>query len=397
LLLIIFKLVYKQETRKKKKNIKPDSLYSWRKVDLRSPALFPYAIAAVCSLWRDVASMVPEFWTRVVVLVDSPTTPLPAVVSQLSWSRDLSLDITITTWAGNDPTDGRQERVHIKSIMKVLNPHMHRLRQLIFNVKFSSSLPSFPDDFHGTANLLRNLRLLCREDDGGDTEADDDTEPTNPTQHEAFACPKLSMLTIDGRNCYNNCMTDASWIDKIPIASYLTIAHFKPQPGESFSYDQFLPLLARMKGTKLRFLHLTNLGLDLPADAFIRRNPGDLEGCLEFEDIHDFRLIVEVLRIVLGASEVKLTRCSIGAAGDFVAKGFEVHGDLTLREIGCDQDLLPLLSGYLGSTLVIQKRPSFNGPVLDMMCISEKGKFVCAPRLAFLSIEITEHISLPPR
>ncbi|EGO04113.1 hypothetical protein SERLA73DRAFT_175881, partial [Serpula lacrymans var. lacrymans S7.3] len=35
---------------------------------LMTPTLFPYAIAAVCTRWREIMSTVPEFWTRVVII-----------------------------------------------------------------------------------------------------------------------------------------------------------------------------------------------------------------------------------------------------------------------------------------------------------------------------------------
>jgi hypothetical protein len=70
LLLIIFQLVYQQEI---------GHLGSWwRNDELHSPSLFPHAVAAICSLWRDVMALVPEFWMRVVILcrLDAYTTDI---------------------------------------------------------------------------------------------------------------------------------------------------------------------------------------------------------------------------------------------------------------------------------------------------------------------------------
>ena len=57
--------------------------------DALSPSLFPFALAAVCSLWRDVISLVPEYWMNVVVFVGSEVTCPEAITSQFSWSRGL--------------------------------------------------------------------------------------------------------------------------------------------------------------------------------------------------------------------------------------------------------------------------------------------------------------------
>ena len=69
LLLMIFKLVSDQETRTLWFSECPD----WIEISVMSTSLFPYAVASVCSLWRDVMSLVPGIWTRVVVLADFPS------------------------------------------------------------------------------------------------------------------------------------------------------------------------------------------------------------------------------------------------------------------------------------------------------------------------------------
>src|SRR6202043_3164808 len=105
-------------------------------------SLFPYAIAAVCSLWRDTMSMIPECWTRLVIFVDSrPAIPPSAILSHLSWSRDLPLNVTITRRYFNHPVDSRHERTQIMSMKTLIDPHMHRIQTLRFDVMFSSSLP----------------------------------------------------------------------------------------------------------------------------------------------------------------------------------------------------------------------------------------------------------------
>jgi len=55
--------------------------------DLTSPSVFPYALASVCKQWCDLMLLVPEFWTRLVIFVDSQLTPIADLCAQLSASR----------------------------------------------------------------------------------------------------------------------------------------------------------------------------------------------------------------------------------------------------------------------------------------------------------------------
>ncbi|KAG1772113.1 hypothetical protein EDD22DRAFT_768624, partial [Suillus occidentalis] len=43
------------------------------------PVLFPFAIAAVCSRWCDVAATVPKFWARIIITVDKIPTDISAI------------------------------------------------------------------------------------------------------------------------------------------------------------------------------------------------------------------------------------------------------------------------------------------------------------------------------
>jgi hypothetical protein len=157
--LIIFNLAYDEL----EDSIDPDYwLYHDSVERILSPSLYPYNIAAVCSLWRDIASLVPKFWRYVVIFVD--ITPLSAVASQLSWSCDLAIDVVITRKVFHGAVDARHEREQVVAIMNILGPQIHRLRELHFDVMFSSSLPSFPHDFHGAAPILLYLALQCREE-----------------------------------------------------------------------------------------------------------------------------------------------------------------------------------------------------------------------------------------
>jgi hypothetical protein len=119
------------------------------------------------------------------------------------------------------------------SIMNaVINPCMHRLRGLCFEVMFSSSLPPFPDGF--TANSLRYLKLGCKEDNG--RSSDSWESPTAPEQRYSL----LETLFIDGRNHYNSCRTTFWETVNFWLLRVLIIANYTPLPGESFMLSDFV-------------------------------------------------------------------------------------------------------------------------------------------------------------
>jgi hypothetical protein len=205
---------------------------------LMSTSLFPYAPASVSSFWRDVMSLMPKCWGRMVIFVDPPATPLSIIASQLLLSCDGQLDVFITRRALCD-VDGRHERSQVVANMNLIFPHIYRIRNLSINVMFSSSLPSILTDFHGIAAMLLNLELQCRGDDGGS----DRRESVASTDREEFRCTILRDLVIDGRNWYEASRSDPEWTGKVASVTQLTICHFKPNQGESFSpHELLLPL-----------------------------------------------------------------------------------------------------------------------------------------------------------
>jgi len=65
--------------------------------DSQRPKLeIPSPISAVCSFWRDILSSNPQFWTLVVLFVDSKPTPLVDVSLFLEWLRKHQIDVFIT-------------------------------------------------------------------------------------------------------------------------------------------------------------------------------------------------------------------------------------------------------------------------------------------------------------
>jgi hypothetical protein len=220
-LLIIFDLVSAHHN-----YWKLDMHSKWYNVDAMSPTLFPFAISAVCSFWKDIMSFVSKFWTRIVIFVDSLDTHRSAISAQFLWARDLPLDVIVTM----AQPDRRCNVMAMPTIMRTyINPHLHQMRGLYFDVKSSSSLPSFPRDFRVPAPKLMHLWLKCRRDDGGND------EPERPTS-TLMGCqfPVLATLFIDGRNYYNACSRgEAGWTDVVGRIKRLIVSRYKPRPRES--------------------------------------------------------------------------------------------------------------------------------------------------------------------
>jgi hypothetical protein len=278
--------------------------------------------------------------------------------------------------------------------MDLIVPHIHRIRKLSINVMFSSSLPSFPTDFHGTAAAMRNLELQCKEDDGGSHLR----ESVALTDREEFRCPKLEYLAIDGRNCYEACRSDPQWTDKIDNVTGLTITHFHPNPGESFSLrDLLLPLTTISHLASLRIadlvLHPSPEPLDIPNLHLL-----SYDGFLRLEDFHGFEVVDQILRFLDQdyPYDISFTRCTF----EDITYGFNYFGDadngaggeLSLVEI--DHDLAPLLRLWHGHTLNITDCPRFDDALLDVMGSKENGAFNCATFLEHLRIQDCPNFSV---
>ncbi|RDB24433.1 hypothetical protein Hypma_008476 [Hypsizygus marmoreus] len=173
--------------------------------DLASPFLFPYAQAAVCSYWQEAMSQVPNFWTRIVVIMDDTRSSLSDISEQLTWSRDLLFEINVIS-----PHDscGSDEAGRVSAIIALLRPHTARCLALRFDVTHSSSLPSISADLDVRFDNLVALNLKAR-------------SPGNPrdyplsVEHRIFTLPTvLQSLHLDGKNFVDLCISDPAWAVK---------------------------------------------------------------------------------------------------------------------------------------------------------------------------------------
>jgi hypothetical protein len=358
LLLSIFQFVYVMSIQT------PESTYSessmeWKNEDSLSPSLFPYAIASVCSFWRDVMLMTPAFWTRIVILVDARPTPLSMIECQLAWTRNLPIEVTITSRATWRIPVHPHEKARVASVMAIIAPQLRRCRKLRIDVSLSSSLPSFPSSFHGDAPLLEELRLECDSDDGDSDAAIGSLETQITTR---FQCPALWKLAIDGRNFYNTC-EEGKWPSfEFPAVNDLAISRFTGHPNPLPLQDILSALCVMPNLTNLR---LADLALDPPDNAgtydFI--SPSLLDS-LDCEDIGDMESLEYLIEYFEEVPDLTLTRCAVGNA-IFAAE------ILTLNGIDDDvDDFNNILRFWSGRHLILEHCPGFDDAFLETMCLS---------------------------
>lgn len=92
--------------------------------DLRSPSLFPYALASVSNAWYALMLSVPQFWTRIVFLVDSNDFSLSSLHSHLAVSQDLLIDVTITRRDSDAFQGAQMEKLRLREIIDIVSPHI---------------------------------------------------------------------------------------------------------------------------------------------------------------------------------------------------------------------------------------------------------------------------------
>ena len=89
--------------------------------DPLSPSIFPYSLSSVSERWREIMSAVPEFWTRLVVFVDSSNpTSLSNFRSEIEWSQNLSLSVTIIR-RGDSPGTVENEKIRLRTATEIIS------------------------------------------------------------------------------------------------------------------------------------------------------------------------------------------------------------------------------------------------------------------------------------
>lgn len=205
----------------------------WIACSSQSRTQFPFAPAAVCKAWRDVLALVPRFWTRIIINLD--TTKLADVDTYLHLSRKLAFEITVTRdqrIISQSRTNNDNEGVQAAAVMARIVPHLHRCRSLCFQLLLSSSLPALRY-LNVRAPLLERLKLQCGIDDGEHPFVGSEV----PEQWRFYA-PALRHLFLNGRNFRDACAL--RWVERLPSLEDLCVSRYsggKHPTGELHLHD----------------------------------------------------------------------------------------------------------------------------------------------------------------
>ena len=266
LLLLFFKSVY-VDTRKALATTSPHEcatdcmcisvgpyLTNWNDDDdLKSPSVFPYALSAVCKAWFNVMLLVPEFWTRLVILVDDERASISELRSQLSASRNLPFRTHIfnrQTAICQDTAEG----FRVKAVVDELVPHLHRCERLTFDVMHNSSLPSIHHTFSGTYPLLTELSMQCRIYDEPQGFDDDREERMDP-----FLFPSLKSITLTG-SAFVDANKNPDWAEEGDVRLF-SLSHLSSIENPNLTFTGLIHFLNKFD--RICFLELTHIDLPL--------------------------------------------------------------------------------------------------------------------------------------
>ena len=311
--------------------------------------------------------LTPEFWTYITFLIDMPDFSVASVSSILVRSRNLLLQEVNFIRRMSIAMNAEDERARVMMGMQAIAPHMHRCRSIMFNVQFSSSLPSFPNDFHGNAEYLESLILNCLEDDGGAVSTVSEMS-LSPVHREPFQCPHLSSLAIDGRNYFNAYQQNVNWAEMFPVIYALSISRFTPVAIRSESFTPSALTLSLIPFRyRLAFLCIDDLRLDdspIPVlddddDMFDLDEIGP--ETMVITNMYDTHCVDQILKFLGEPLNLHLTRCRLAR------DQFACDGTVSLKDIDIGEDLIGFLKVCIAEKLVIDGCPGFGDEVLNAM------------------------------
>ncbi|KIJ64832.1 hypothetical protein HYDPIDRAFT_28190 [Hydnomerulius pinastri MD-312] len=388
LLLIIFEHLYTEETQPSclealvlyptcglRLHLRTDKLSP-------SPALFPYALADVCTSWKDVVSAVPKFWTRLLISLDDSSSSFKDLSSHLVSSCNLPLEIHAETPAR--PEDPSREASLVSSIMKLLGPHIFRCLKLSIKCRYSSSLPSLTTGSLGrTVESLHCLKLEC-EEDGYQA-----MTKRNPVSTSQFSFRSLTTLSLSGTNVFEFCTAGSSWMAGRDMHSLsLSNYHANDSLSGGLSHADLFDIL--LYPSLIHRLKLSNIRLrisDAPTDA-----PHPLRvHTMQLEDLQP-ELTATLLNTVAlphTMQSLHITRCALHEVS------LTAHCDLVLEDIPPDHSLIPFVGDWDGARLTFLRCPFVDDAFLEAMTDGgSSDEFMC-PFLRELVVSNCGALSVP--
>ncbi|KAF8962386.1 hypothetical protein BDZ97DRAFT_1111021 [Flammula alnicola] len=372
---------------------------TWASADLRHPAQFPFNVAWVCNLWRDVLSDSPEYWTRICFDVVNDPTPL---LDAFTWSKDSKIRVLVFSSANDLTEEGKiRESSRAESIAKHLLPHIERCTSVVFDLTFASSLPSSTLFLAREALFLVYLTLEGQIHDLTHVVDKGKTRITRSPVPVKF--PRLIKLSMSGLAFMEipHLLGD-EWLAAIQASYRLTlhISDFQfqsmnPNSPDSSSTFDFVRLISALDPGG--GIHLKNISLSYRPH---RRRDTQYSYNLRTHVI-DFRnvstgFIMEFFQLATwSAYYTFFSCCSVPP----------VSGSLTSRDLifecipSCDSSahhddsLYNILSLWEGrGSLMVASCPSFNDEFLRWLGEGEDGE-IEAEKIRFLEVQDCTHFT----
>ncbi|KAG2340771.1 hypothetical protein BDR05DRAFT_488646 [Suillus weaverae] len=392
ILLRIFHLVYAENI-----SLQRESFYSdivcedWTHEEPLSPTLFPFAIAAVCSRWCDVAATVPEFWTRMTVTVDKNPTDISAIRACLRWSRSLPLDITVTRSVIDHDIPDEVEHQRAQNVRALLRPHLNRIRRLHISVLHSATLPFLFTNLDGPAKLLQSLKLASAIDDG-------DSTRTRPS-HGFLVAPVLDTLDISGRCFQDGLLQKPAQTALMSKITSVNISRYRPSGANAEGLSVWQTL-----GTLSQFPVLDDLTLcDVHFDTNGKKKT--LAGAtfslsrlqtLAFEKLDNSHIlnIVFALLITTRLSSTIITDCRVNSLGCICFTDY-----LTFENMDVSKNFVNVLRHWNGSSLTLDNCAGVDDGFFDVIArpfkSTSEDECYIAPRMTKLRLLNCDRFTAP--
>ncbi|KAG5636568.1 hypothetical protein H0H81_007576 [Sphagnurus paluster] len=345
----------------------------WSSEDIRSPTLFPAALARVCRTWQKALSICDVFWTRVVIYIDDP--------DYLEYTRYLEysgeLHITVAVMVRNEDAflnSPEEEQHRTRKLIDAIAPHIPRCMTLSFEVTYTSSLPRIGTDFTLVAPQLQSLMLNASIPNGLPGFMDG-------TELVDYIFPALKHLEIDGYNFIELRTKGRRWLSQFSETTKsgkyhsLAVTHYRPikdqngQASDDFHIDLVAPLFELFGELTLD---------DVRFQSFGGLIPGEFRGSPESLKLRNLSSEFTAAMVhSYSAAFLTLYRCPLS---EIVSISL-----CTLRLVEIDypnfsDDLARLLFEWEGgSTLTIETCPGLDDTVLEVL--GKTRKFLQATTL----------------
>ncbi|KAF8959630.1 hypothetical protein BDZ97DRAFT_1385739 [Flammula alnicola] len=372
---------------------------AWSAEDFPSHCtLFPYAHAQVCRHWRDVLSLQPTFWTRVIVSRGPGEYTPPEVLEEyLRWSRNLRIDV----YVGNVQYKRHyaDERDMIDRYTDILFPHIHRCKVIDYEVQYATSLPCLITQLHGIPLDLESLKLKSEETHDGTNPPEVDEEYADSVSAIAAANvnnsgsqPYLDTLALDGRNFILACQYMPQLIKNagsIVVQNYRRCLFIHPE-AEGLRYTSHDVLHVLHGNVRAKNVEFSNIDF-IPHQTVIPQ--GHLQQPHFFLRMHYLTFVnvgIELINDISNAASwlhytcVKLEACDMQGLRRLASDATFDFGDVELKNMK-RADIFGFLSRWRGSKLSIRDCPEFTDEILASMGCTAPTK---APELGLTSLKI---------